>query len=64
MYVVDQSANVDPSGGANSGSVDADAYESNNEYGTGNWESQEFYFYEYGSSNQASGEHYDYPYCG
>lgn len=63
QYVL-QKSGQGSGGPGSSGSSNADAYVSNGEYGTGTWQSEEFYFYYYASVLQGGSQEYDYPNCG
>lgn len=55
---------VSPFHEGSSGSVNADAYESTYEYGTGKWQAIDQYVEDYGSNYGPSGAVYTYPDCG
>jgi hypothetical protein len=62
-YQLDKDSQPMPQYGS-SGSIDADAYESANEYGTGNWQSVNSYNELYGQSQGPHATVYKYPNCG
>jgi hypothetical protein len=63
-YVLNRETLVDPLDNGSSGSANADAYDPNNENGTGNWQAVEYFEYEYGDTIENNGYTWHYPNCG